>query len=85
MLFQFAGGILGVMFSHPMFFGGVGSQVMATSLTMFANPQVTLARMFTDTVSGIRSVDGLVFMAVQVVGALVAYLVWRKLLWDKRA
>jgi len=58
----------------------VGSQVMATSSTMFANPQVTLARMFTDTVSGIRPIDGMVFIAVQVMGALLAYVVWRVVL-----
>ena len=55
----------------------VGGQIMATSSTMFANPQVTVARMFTDTVSGIRPVDGVVFIGMQVVGALLAYGVYR--------
>ena len=55
----------------------VGGQAMATSSTMFANPQVTIARMFTSSVSGIRPVDGLVFIGVQVVGALLGYGVYR--------
>ena len=55
----------------------VGGQVMATSSTMFANPQVTLARMFTNTPSGIRPWDGLVFMAMQTIGALLAYGVYK--------
>jgi len=55
----------------------VGGQLMATSSTMFANPQVTIARMFTSSTSGIRPIDGLVFIAMQVIGALLAYAVYR--------
>jgi len=55
----------------------VGGQLMATSSTMFANPQVTIARMLTGTTSGIRPVDGLVFIAMQIIGALLAYAVYR--------
>jgi len=55
----------------------VGGQIMATSSTMFANPQVTVARMFAGTSVGIRPADGLAFVVMQVVGALVAYGVYR--------
>jgi glycerol uptake facilitator-like aquaporin len=44
---------------------------------MFANPQVTVARMFTDTASGIRPIDGIIFIAMQIIGALLAYAVYR--------
>ena len=55
----------------------VGGQLMATSSTMFANPQVTIARMLTSSTSGIRPIDGLVFIAMQMIGALLAYAVYR--------
>ncbi len=50
----------------------VGGLLITTSSTMFANPQVTLARIFTFAIAGVRPIDGLVFMMVQVLGALVA-------------
>ena len=123
---QFAGGIIGMIISHLMFFDEVGSvlaisdnvrsghvfigevfgtfilvmailllvkakssmisiiigllvggQIVSTSSTMFANPQVTVARMFTDTILGIRPIDGMIFIVMQVIGALLAYLVYR--------
>jgi len=55
----------------------VGGQVMATSSTMFANPQVTIARMFTNTAAGIRPINGLVFIVMQIIGALLAYGAYR--------
>ncbi|MCL2376738.1 MAG: DUF417 family protein [Defluviitaleaceae bacterium] len=55
----------------------VGGQLISTSSTMFANPQVTVARMFTDTASGIRPIDGFIFIAMQTVGALLAYMVYK--------
>ncbi|MCL2854751.1 MAG: aquaporin [Defluviitaleaceae bacterium] len=60
----------------------VGGMLLSTSSTMFANPQVTVARMLTPTASGIRPVDGLVFIAMQVLGALVAFAAY-KLIFDK--
>jgi hypothetical protein len=50
----------------------VGGLLIATSSTMFANPQMTLARMFTASIAGVRPVDGLVFIVIQMVAALVA-------------
>lgn len=50
----------------------VGGLLITTSSTMFANPQVTLARVFTFAIAGVRPMDGLVFIVVQFMGALVA-------------
>ena len=55
----------------------VGGQLMATSSTMFANPQVTIARMLTNSAAGIRPFDGLFFIIMQFTGALLAYAVYR--------
>jgi len=55
----------------------VGGQLMSTSSTMFANPQVTIARIFTSSISGIRPIDAMVFIVMQFVGGLLAYAVYR--------
>ena len=44
-----------------------------TSSTSFANPAITIARMLTDSFSGIRPVDVLPFIAAQIAGALIAW------------
>ena len=46
--------------------------ILATSSTGFANPAVTLARMFTDTFSGIAPGSAPAFLAAELVGGLVA-------------
>ncbi len=43
-----------------------------TASTSFANPAVTVARTLTDTFSGIRPADAPLFIACQIVGALLA-------------
>lgn len=48
-----------------------------TASTAFANPAVTFARSLTDTFSGIRLIDAPLFMVAQVVGAAIAYAVFR--------
>ena len=55
----------------------VGGMIMSTSSTMFANPQVTIARIFTDTASGIRPIDAMIFIIMQFIGALLAYAVYK--------
>jgi glycerol uptake facilitator-like aquaporin len=55
----------------------VGGMLLATSSTMFANPQVAIARMFTYCEAGIRPVDAGVFVIVEMVGAVLAVGVWR--------
>ena len=57
----------------------VGGQVLATSSTMFANPQVTIARMLTAIQPGIRPLDGLAYIAAQFAGGVLAYGVFRVL------
>ncbi len=55
----------------------VGGQLIATSSTMFANPQVTIARMFTYAAAGVMPADGAVFILMQIIGAGLAVLVFR--------
>jgi glycerol uptake facilitator-like aquaporin len=50
----------------------VGGFLITTSSTMFANPQVTFARIFTFAIAGIRPLDALIFIVVQISGAFAA-------------
>ena len=47
-----------------------------TSSTSFANPAVAIARMFTDTFSGIRPIDTPAFIVAQLLGAIIAVAVF---------
>jgi len=51
-----------------------------TASTSFANPAVTVARAFSDTFAGIRPVDMPWFIAMQFIGAAIAFVVCRWLL-----
>jgi glycerol uptake facilitator-like aquaporin len=53
----------------------VGGFIITTSSTMFANPQVTIARVFTYSIAGICPADATPFMLAEIIGALVATLV----------
>lgn len=55
----------------------VGGMLLSTSSTMFANPQVTIARMFTYSDAGIRPLDGFIFIIIQLFAAVGAVLVWK--------
>ena len=55
----------------------VGGQLIATSSTMFANPQVTLARMLTYSPAGVNPIDGLVFILMQIIGTILAVFLFR--------
>jgi len=55
----------------------VAGMLLATSSTMFANPQVTLARIFTYSIAGISLFDAGVFIIMQVIGGAFAIFVWR--------
>ena len=55
----------------------VGGQLIATSSTMFANPQVTFARIFTYSKAGVMPVDGAVFILMEIIGAVLAVLVFK--------
>jgi len=48
-----------------------------TASTSFANPAVTVARSLSDTFAGIRPIDAPGFIAAQIVGATLAYLLYR--------
>ena len=50
----------------------IGAGYVFTSSTSFANPAVTLGRMFTDSFAGISPLSGLGFMAAQLVGIAAA-------------
>ena len=47
-----------------------------TASTSFANPAVTVARAFTNTFSGIHPVNVPLFIAAQVIGAIVATIIF---------
>ena len=53
----------------------IGAAYFATSSTSFANPAITIGRMITDTYAGIAPLDGLAFVAAQLVGAVTGMLV----------
>jgi glycerol uptake facilitator-like aquaporin len=50
----------------------IGAAYFFTSSTSFANPAITVGRMFSDTFAGIEPSSAPVYIAAQVVGALVA-------------
>lgn len=50
--------------------------IFATSSTCFANPAVTIARMFTQSGTGIRAFDVPAFIVFQLVGGILAYLLY---------
>jgi len=55
----------------------VSGMLLSTSSTMFANPQVTIARIFTYSLAGIRPGDGLFFICMQLIGVIFAVIVWK--------
>ena len=59
----------------------VGGQLIATSSTMFANPQVTIARMFTYSDAGVCPECGIWFIVAEIFGALCAVGVWKIVFW----
>jgi glycerol uptake facilitator-like aquaporin len=66
----------------------VGLYILAaywfTASTSFANPAVTIARMLTDTFSGIRPIDAPAFILAQLLGALIGMVVTGWLLTRER-
>jgi len=57
----------------------IGSAYFFTSSTSFANPAVTVARMFSESFAGIRPASAPAFLAFQVVGLAVAIVLIRVL------
>jgi arsenate reductase len=52
----------------------IGSAYFFTSSTSFANPAITIGRMFTNTFAGIAPGSAPLFIAAQIVGAILGYL-----------
>ena len=50
----------------------VGGMLLSTSSTIFANPQVTIARIFTYSDVGISPINKLIFIVMQLIGAVFA-------------
>ena len=55
----------------------VAGMLLATSSTMFANPQVTIARIFTYSAAGIRVLDAMVFIILQFIASVLAVFTWK--------
>ncbi|GAA5207190.1 aquaporin [Microbacterium kyungheense] len=55
----------------------IGAAYFFTSSTSFANPAITVGRMFTDTFAGIAPASALPFIAAQAVGAAIGYVAIR--------
>jgi glycerol uptake facilitator-like aquaporin len=82
--------ILGcVRFRPALVPGAVALYVVAgywfTASTCFANPAVAIARSLTDTFSGIRPVDVPWFIGAEIVGAIIAAVLFRWLLGERAA
>ncbi|HSV42026.1 MAG TPA: MIP/aquaporin family protein [Methanomassiliicoccales archaeon] len=62
----------------------VGGMLITTSSTMYANPAVTFARMFTYAICGITPGDAIIFIIAEIIGAIVAAYVIGKVLYPKK-
>jgi len=63
----------------------IGSAYFFTSSTSFANPAVTVGRIFSDTFAGISPASVLPFIGAQLVGALIGFVAARTLTQNKKA
>ncbi len=59
--------------------GYIGAAYFFTSSTSFANPAITIGRMFSDSFAGIAPSSVLVFISAQIVGGVVAFVLLRAL------
>ena len=57
----------------------IGAAYFFTSSTSFANPAITIGRMFSDTFAGIAPSSSPLFVAAQIVGGVLAYVVIKAL------
>ena len=62
----------------------IGAAYWFTASTSFANPAITVARAFTNTLSGIRPTDAPWFILAQLAGAAVALAVANRLFASER-
>ena len=61
----------------------IGSAYFATVSTSFANPAVTIGRIFTDNFSGINPISALSFIIVQIIGGFLGLAIARTLIKEK--
>jgi glycerol uptake facilitator-like aquaporin len=54
----------------------VGGMLITTASTMFANPMITVCRMFTYAICGIAPIDGVFFIIAELIGAVAAALIF---------
>ena len=57
----------------------IGAAYFFTSSTSFANPAITIGRMFSDTFAGIAPASAPAFIAAQIIGGLLALVVIKAL------
>ena len=57
----------------------IGSAYFFTSSTSFANPAITIARSLTDTFTGIHPLNIFGFMVSQIIGCLLATILYKKI------
>lgn len=63
----------------------IGAAILFTSSTSFANPAITIGRMFTDTFAGIAPSSAPLFIGAQIIGAVLGYLGVRSLVADTKS
>jgi glycerol uptake facilitator-like aquaporin len=63
----------------------IGSAYFFTSSTSFANPAVTVGRIFSDTFAGIAPASVLPFIGAQVVGGLIGFAAARALRQNEKS
>lgn len=63
----------------------VASAILFTSSTCFANPAVSISRMFTTTITGIRAADVPAFIVCELVGAAVAFTIFSWLFREEKS
>jgi glycerol uptake facilitator-like aquaporin len=59
--------------------GWIGSAYFFTSSTSFANPAITIGRVFSDTFAGIAPISVLPFIVAQLIGAALGVFVVKSL------
>jgi glycerol uptake facilitator-like aquaporin len=64
--------------------GWIGSAYFFTSSTSFANPAVTIGRIFSDTFAGIAPASALPFIAAQLLGAAIGFVAAKALMRESR-
>jgi glycerol uptake facilitator-like aquaporin len=62
----------------------VGGMIISSVSTMFANPALTFARMFTYAISGIAPISAVLFIIAELIGAALAFAIFARLLFPAK-